>query len=364
MKTAIVHDWLINDAGAEKALEAIYSLYPSPIYTLFHNKKRFSYPEVHTSFLQNFPFSQKIYRNLLPFYPLAIEQFDLTSYDLIISSSHAVAKGVLSHPQQKHICYCYTPMRYAWDLYFSYLREAKLHRGLKAKIVKRSLHYMRNWDLLSSNRVDEFVAISHYIARRIQKCYRRQAHVIYPPVRTNFFKLDSSVSKETFYLTCGRFVPYKKMHTIVEAFQYLPKQRLVVIGDGPERKKIEKVAGKNVELLGRQDDEQMKKAMQRAQAFLFMAEEDFGIVPIEAQACGTPVIAFGKGGALETVIENKTGIFFDKQTPQALAKAIQLFETKKDRFNPYEIRKHAESFSLERFHKEFNHFIQQALERE
>ena len=364
MKTALVHDWLINDAGAEKALAAIYALFPSPIYTLFHRKDRFSYPDVKTSFLQNVPFSQKIYRNLLPFYPLAIEQFDLTSYDLIISSSHAVAKGVLSHPEQKHVCYCYTPMRYAWDLYFSYLQEAKLQRGLKAKIVKRSLHYLRNWDLISSNRVDEFVGISHYIARRIQKCYRRKAQVIYPPVRTNYFQYDSRIAKESFYLTCGRFVPYKKMHLIVEAFQQLPDQKLIVIGDGPDRKKMMSKAGKNVEFLGFQEDSSMRKYMQQAQAFLFMAEEDFGIVPVEAQACGTPVIAYGKGGALETIIENKTGIFFHEQTSQALVDAIRYFENKKDQFDPSRIRKHAEFFSQERFQKEFASLIQSTLEKE
>ena len=290
-------------------------------------------------------------------FPLAVEQFDLRDFELVISTSHAVAKGALTHPHQLHICYCFTPMRYAWDLYHEYLEPLK---GLKRLLAKTSLHRLRQWDLLSSQRVDHFIAISHYIASRIKKYYGREATVIYPPVDTDHFEISSL--KENYYITCSRLVPYKKIDVIVEAFSKLPDRRLVVIGDGPEMAKIKsKASSKNTEFLGYQPDEIYRALLAKAKAFLFMAEEDFGIAPIEAQAAGIPVIAYGKGGALETIIPDTTGIFFERQTPDALINAIKEFEKKEDLFFPEIIKAHAEAFNEERFKQEFKSFVDQKL---
>ncbi len=381
MKTAIVHDWLVTYAGAERALEQIVSLYPeADLYSLVDfipqgqrdfilNKK------VKSSFLQSFPFAKKKYRNYLPFMPLAIEQFDLSAYDLVISSSHAVAKGVLTHDRQLHVCYCYTPMRYAWDLRQQYLHESGLDRGLKGMIARMVLNYVRKWDLASANRVDHYIAISHYIAQRIKRAYSIDAAVIYPPV-----DIDSFVpyaNKEGFYLTASRMVPYKKVKLIVEAFSRMPDKKLIVIGDGPDYPKIHSVAGKNIELLGYQSPSVLKDYMQKAKAFVYAAEEDFGIVTVEAQACGTPVIAFGRGGSLETVnpLQNSehgmrnenlsapTGVFFYEQTTDALKEAVKRFEKSPDAFDTQEVRKNAERFGINRFKREFKVFVDKALRR-
>lgn len=291
--------------------------------------------------------------------PLAIEQFDLSGYDLIISSSHAVAKGVLTNSNQLHISYCYTPMRYAWDLHHQYLKEANLDRGIKGLIAKVILHYIRIWDLTTANRVNHFVTLSNYIAKRIKKVYGRDSVVIYPPVDLEKFHIGNK--RENFFLTASRIVPYKKIDLIVEAFSKIPDKKLIVIGDGPDFEKIKKKARKNVELLGYQKDEVLKEYLQKAQAFVFAAEEDFGILPVEAQACGTPVIAYGRGGALETVIENKTGIFFNEQTVESLIEAVNVFEKNQDKFDLNEIRKNAERFSKERFKREFKEFVERAI---
>ncbi|WP_457623725.1 glycosyltransferase family 4 protein [Persephonella sp.] len=366
MKTAIVHDWIVDIGGAENCLKEIYSLYPtSDVYTLLSKKEsvsRLSIPleKVTESFIKNLPKAETKYRNYLMFFPLAIEQFDLSEYDVIISSSHAVAKGVLTNANQLHICYCYTPIRYAWDLYHQYLKEANLISGIKGKIAKTILHYIRIWDLSTVNRVDHFIAISNYISRRIKKVYGRESTVIYPPVEVDKFELYTK--KEDFYLTASRMVPYKKIDLIVEAFSKIPDKKLVVIGDGPDFEKIKKKAGKNVELLGYQPFEVLKDYMQRAKAFIFAAEEDFGIIPVEAQACGTPVIAFGKGGATETVIDGETGIFFKKQSVESLIEAVKNFEDVEDKFDFQKIRKNAERFSKERFKKEIKEFIDKKIE--
>lgn len=354
MKTAIIHDWLVSMGGAEKVLQAILELYPSPVYTLVHDETMFTDQGITTSFLQKIPGSKKYYRNFLPLFPLAIEQFDLRSYDLILSSSHAVAKGVLTNPGQLHICYCHTPMRYAWDLYHSYLVDVK---GLKGKFAKWILHYLRNWDVGSLNRVDHFIANSHYVARRIKKIYGKEATVIYPPIATNLLKLQEK--KENFYLTVSRLVPYKRIDLIVEAFSHLPDKRLVVIGDGPEMEKIKFKAKQNVEILGQQSDDIVRDLFGKAKGFISAADEDFGISTVEAQAAGTPVIAFGKGGSLETVTE-KTGIFFKEQTSASLIEAIVDFE--KIEFNPLTIRAHAEEFSQEKFNSKFKAFVEEKWE--
>jgi len=368
MKFAIVHDWIIDIGGAENCLKEIYSLYPmSDVYTLVSKKeslKKLSIPEdkVTNSFISKLPFAKTKYRNYLLFFPLAIEQFDLSEYDVIISSSHAVAKGVLTNSNQLHICYCYTPIRYAWDLYHHYLKESKLDKGLKGFFAKFILHYIRLWDVSTSNRVNYFIAISKYVAKRIKKIYNKDSVVIYPPVDTDEFKVYTK--KENFYLTASRLVPYKKIDIIVEAFKNMPDKKLIVIGDGPDIKKIKNVAGKskNIEILGYQPFKNLKYYMQRAKAFIFAAEEDFGIIPVEAQACGTPVIAYGKGGVTETVVENKTGVFFYKQTFEDIINAVKKFEKIEDKFDFYIIRKNAEKFSKDRFKKEFKEFVDKKIE--
>lgn len=355
MQIAIVHDWLVVYGGAERVLEQILEVFPeADLYSLVE----FIPPEqrgflkgkaVQTSFIQKLPKAETAYRNYLPLFPIAIEQFDLSSYDLIISSSYAVAKGVITGPDQLHICMCYSPIRYAWDLQFQYLRESNLTRGLKSTLARGILHYIRQWDVRTANGVDEWISISKFIARRIQKVYRRDSVVIYPPVDIEGFTPQSQ--KEDFYLTASRMVPYKRIDLIVEAFSGMPERELIVIGEGPEFEKVKSKAGPNVKLLGYQPFSVLKDHMQRAKAFVFAAEEDFGIAPVEAQACGTPVVAYGKGGALETVTE-RTGLFFADQTVQSLQEAVRRFE--KQTFDPAEIRKNAERFSAARFREEFS----------
>ncbi|MGB9715313.1 MAG: glycosyltransferase family 4 protein [Thermodesulfovibrionales bacterium] len=361
MKVAIIHDWLVTWGGSEQVLGQIVQLYPdSDIYTLIdffpEDKRDFILnKKVTTSFIQKLPFARKRYRGYLPLMPLAVEQFDLSEYDLIISNSHAVAKGVLTNSDQIHISYCYTPMRYAWDLQNQYLKGSNLNKGIRGLISKTILHYMRIWDLSTVNRVNHFITLSHYIARRIKKIYGRDSTVIYPPVDIEKYNIGGN--KEDFYLTASRMVPYKRIDLIVEAFSEMPEKRLIVIGDGPDFGKIKNKSKKNIELLGFQRDEILKEYLQKAKAFVFAAEEDFGILPVEAQACGTPVIAFGRGGVLETVVEEKTGVFFKEQTVRSLIEAINIFEKKKDMFKPDEIRKNALRFSVDRFRREFKEFI-------
>jgi glycosyltransferase involved in cell wall biosynthesis len=359
MKTALVYDWLVTIGGGEKTLAAIEEAYPSPIYTLVCDKKKlegspFEGKIVHPSFLQKLPFANRFYRNYFPLFPLAIEQFDLSKYDLVISTSHAAAKGALTHSQQLHLCYCLTPMRYAWDLTHRYLESVS---GIRKIIAKSSLHYLRNWDIASVSRVDHFAAISQYIAKRIKKIYGREAEVIYPPVDTAL--IPFSAHKENYYITVSRFVPYKRIDLIVEAFSHLPSCKLIVVGDGPEMKKVKSKASKNVEILGWQPDAKVRELIAKAKAFVFAAEEDFGIVVVEAQAAGTPVIAFGKGAVLETVVPNKTGLFFNEQTPQSLIQTLQEFE--RQEYSPEYIHQFAQKFSKERFQKEFKDFVEKKV---
>lgn len=352
MRVAIVHDWLVEKGGAELVLKEIVACYPdAEIFSLIDflsDEERQYYiagKSVTTSFLQKLPKAKKIYRNFLPLMPFAIEQLDVSSYDLVISSSYAVAKGVITGPDQLHICYCHSPIRYAWDLQFQYLKEAGLTSGVKSTFVKWVLHKIRNWDYRSAAAVDVFVSNSSFIKRRISKFYRRDAVVIHPPVDVAGFPLVEQ--KQDFYLTASRMVPYKKIDLIVKAFAGMPDKKLVVIGQGPDFKKIKELATPNVEIMGYQPFSVLKEKMQSAKAFVFAAEEDFGIVPVEAQACGTPVIAFGKGGALETVLDGVTGIFFSEQTEVSIQQAVNRFEALT--FNPIDIRENAEKFSVERF---------------
>lgn len=368
MKIAIIHDWLVTYAGAERVLEQLLKLYPDAdlfsMVDFLSDDQRFfiSNKPVNTSFIQKLPFAKKKYRSYLPLMPLAVEQFDLSSYDLVISSSHAVAKGVITGPDQIHICYIHSPIRYAWDLQHQYLRESGLERGLKGLLAKYLLHRIRKWDVTSSNLVDKFVANSDFIRRRVKKVYRREAEVIYPPVATDDFPLVQE--KKDYYFTASRMVPYKKIDLIVEAFSQMPEKTLVVIGDGPDFDKIKKKAkgAINIELLGYQPFDVLKEKMSHAKAFVFAAEEDFGIIPVEAQACGTPVIAFGKGGVLETIVDGKTGILYDRQSIESLIQAVDSFESATDLWSPAQIRAHAGQFSNEVFLEKFKSFVDKQLD--
>jgi len=371
MKIAIVHDWLTVYAGAERVLEQMLMCFPeADLFSLvdfvpagqrgFLQKKN-----ANTSFIQHIPFAHSRYRQYLPLMPLAVEQFDLSGYDLVISSSHAVAKGVLTGPDQLHLCMCYSPIRYAWDMQHQYLKESGLDQGVKGWLAKWLLHRIRIWDVRTSNGVDKFVAISHFISRRIWKVYRREATVIYPPVDIHAFEMQEK--KENFYLTASRMVPYKKIDLIVEAFSAMPEKHLVVIGDGPELGKIKAKAGANVTLLGYQSHAVLRDHMQRARAFVFAAEEDFGIIPLEAQACGTPVIAFAKGGALETIHglddERPTGVFFKEQSIPSIKAAVDSFEQETARILPDICRENALRFAPERFRDEFKAFVEAEMDK-
>lgn len=368
MKKALIHDLLIQSGGAEKCVESFTNIWDDfDIFTLvdyLDEKEReriLKGKYATTSFIQKMPFSKKLFRHYFPFYPYAVEQFDFSEFDLILSSSFSACKGILTRPDQIHISYVYSPVRYAWDLYHQYLKEAKLTRGLKSIVVKWMLHYFRNWDAGTANRPDYYIAISHYVAKRIKKLYGKEALVIYPPVNCDKFTIGNTT--ENYYFTTSRMVPYKKMDLIVEAFKYMPDKKLIVGGDGPDFNKIKKSAPKNVELLGFLETNQLISYTQKAIAFIFAAEEDFGIAPIEAQACGVPVIAFGKGGALETIIGNyssqnevaksDTGVFFEKQTVEELIKAIEVFEKNQDKFDKETIRNQALKFDTKRFEIEF-----------
>jgi glycosyltransferase involved in cell wall biosynthesis len=360
-KIAIVHEWFVDYSGSEKVVEQFIKVFPdSKLFALIEflppTLKHFiNNKNVETSFIQHLPFAKKKYRNYLALMPLAVEQLDVSAADIVISSSHAVSKGVLTNSSQLSICYCHSPVRYAWDLYHQYLKETNLNKGIKGFLAKIILHYIRNWDLNTSNRVDYFIANSQYVARRIKKIYNREATVIYPPVNIDKFSL--CVQKEDFYLTSSRLVPYKKLDIIISAFSKLPNKRLIVIGEGPDYKKLRKMATKNVQILGYQTFEILKGYMQKAKAFIFAADEDFGITPVEAQACGTPVIAYKKGGCLETILEFETGLFFKEQTTESVLEAIHIFEERKDGFIPSNIRKHAEKFSEGRFRTEIQNFV-------
>jgi glycosyltransferase involved in cell wall biosynthesis len=361
-KTAIVHDWLVNYAGAERCVESFVNIWKdADIYTLvdFLNDEERNIilkgKRTKTSFVQSLPFAGKHHRQYLPLFPLAIEQFDLSEYNIIISSSHAVAKGVLINPDQLHITYCHTPMRYAWDLHHQYLKEANLEKGLKAFYVKRVLHRMRIWDVISSSRVNYFIANSKFVARRIEKTYRREADVIYPPVDTDKFTLNKK--KDNYYLIASRFVPYKRVDLVVEAFSKMPDKKLLVIGDGPQEKKISALAGKNIEFIGYQQPDALKKYLQEARAFVFAAEEDFGITVVEAMACGTPVIALNRGGTAETVINNKTGIHICEQSVRGITEAVKTFEQNSTYFDPEYIRRHSEQFSRQIFEDKISSYV-------
>jgi len=374
VKYALVHEWLTPKAtgGSELVVQAILnSLDSADLYALidFESTNPQSYlfgRSIGTTFLQHFPGSRNGVQKYLPLLPFAIEQLDLRNYDIILSSAHTVAKGVLTSPTQMHVCYCHTPMRFAWELTFDYLRSSRMGRGLPGIFTRYLLHQLRQWDVLTANRVDYFIANSQNTARRIWRCYRRSATVIYPPVNIERFPFLSA--KQDFYVTVSRLVSYKQVALIVRAFNQLQRP-LVVIGEGPELNAIRKLAQPNVQILGAQPNEVVEKYLSQAKAFIYAAYEDFGIAVVEAQACGTPVIAYSAGGALETVIDiyqqpkNGTGLFFRTQTVAALIEAVEKFEQCAKSFDPETIYAHASQFAPTIFQKRYLDFVENSWQQ-
>lgn len=355
MKVAIVHDWLIGMRGGEKVLEIFCEIFHNAtIYTLVYNKEKISpiinKMEIKTSILQKFPNIEKNYRYYLLLMPTIIEKFNLKKYNLIISSSHCVAKGIKKLSHQIHVCYCHAPMRYIWDMFDEYFKKAKLITKIGAKIFRP---YLKRWDIKSSQRVDFFIANSQNIANKIKKFYHKNAKVIYPPVDTNFYKF-LNLKREDFFLIVSALVPYKKIDLAINVFNEL-KLPLKIIGTGPEEKRLKEIAKGNIEFLGWQPNEKLLEYYNKCKTLIFPQEEDFGIVPLEAQACGAPVIAYKKGGALETIIENETGIFFYPQTEAALIQSIKDFDKKS--FLPLRCRENALRFSKKRFFQEIKNYL-------
>jgi len=356
-KVALVHEWFVNYAGAERVVEQMLHAFPqAELFALVDflkgdERHYLGGREVQTSFIQNLPFAKKHFRNYFSLFPMAVEQHDLRDYDVVISSSHLVSKGAITSPHQPHICYCHSPVRYVWDLYQQYLEEANLTKGFKAAIVKYMLHQLRNWDALSAQRPDYFIANSNYIANRMHKVWRVEAKVIYPPVDTNRFQISDK--KDDYYFTASRFVPYKKVDLIVQAFQKLPNKKLLVCGDGPQSQQIKALAGANVEIISHASEAEFSKYMSQAKAFLYAAEEDFGIILAEAQAAGVPVIAFERGGAAEIITHKETGILYKEQKPESLIEAILEFEKWEPNADSKAISAKAQRFSQARFIEEY-----------
>ena len=365
LKVAIVHEWFVDYSGSERVVEQLLNLFPqADLFAVVDNlppelRDFIHHKPVQTTFIQQLPWGRQKYRQYLPLMPLAIEQLDVSGYDLILSSSHAVSKGVLTGPNQCHISYVHSPMRYAWDLQHQYLAESGLTTGLKSWLARYCLHTLRQWDRQSAIGVDFFAANSRFIAKRLWKTYRRESTVIYPPVDISSFEFNPE-PREDFYLAACRLVPYKRMELIVEAFSRMPQRRLVAIGDGPGLQKVKSLAGANVELLGYQSRERLIEYMQRAKAFVFAAQEDFGITVVEAQACGTPAIAYGAGGALETVkgldYEHPTGVLFPEQTIDSLQSAVETFESTAT-IQATSCRQNSLQFSVEQFQKNISGFV-------
>lgn len=370
LRVAIVHYWLVTHRGGERVVEALAEMFPqADIFTLVYDKRSTSevirrHP-IHTSFIQKLPLAKRHYRSYLPLFPLALERFDLRGYDLVISSESGPAKGVLTSPETCHICYCHTPMRYVWNAYHDYRASAGV---LKRLAMPFFIHYLRQWDQATAGRVDYFVANSQNTARRIRKFYGRESWVIYPPLETRRFSISNSV--DSYYLAVAEMVPYKRIDLAVEAFNRLGA-KLLIVGEGPEWRRWRRLAKPNVQFLGRVEDQELVGLYASCRALIFPGEEDFGLTPLEAQASGRPVIAYQKGGALETVLgytddggraaEICTGVFFPSQTVEALMGAVRLFESVKGRFSSAFIRAHAERFDVTRFKAEMQTFVNEKL---
>lgn len=374
MRVAIVHHWLLSRAGGERVFDAIATIFPTAdVFTLFLDKQKLP-PWLHqrkisTSFLDKIPIAQKVHRHFLPFYPLAVEMLDLSGYDLVITSDSGPVKGVLTDPHSTHICYCHSPMRYLWDGYSAYYRGMP---RLAQTIFGISSHYVRNWDYSAAQRVDQFIANSRYVAGRIRKYYRRESTVIHPPINTSQSYLAGK--HEDYYLAVGRLVAYKRTDILMNACSKLGR-KLVIVGAGPERRKLERHSPRNVEFLGEVDDLELGRLYAQCRALLFAADEDFGMVPLEAQSYGRPVIAFGKGGSLESVIgsytpiseeradedTSLTGVFFEEQTADSLARAILSFESCEEMFVPQRIQSHARRFDTSIFLGHMREYIASVL---
>lgn len=362
MKIAFVHDYLVQYGGAERVLECLTEIYPyAPIYTILHNKDAmhgvFADKRIYTSYLQRFPFARSWHRIFPVLMPPAIEQFDFSRYDVVVSDSSSYAKGIITGPQTLHICYMHTPMRYAWDDCQKYTRDFYFPRLIK-KLIPFAMNYIRLWDKVSSERVDVFIANSNFVARRIKKYYRKDCAVIHPPVDTKNFSIQNSNSKENYFLMVGRLIAYKRHSIAIRAFNEM-KLPLKIVGRGPELKRLQKIAGPTIEFLSRVDDEELKKYYADCQAVVFPQEEDFGIVAIEALSCGRPLIAFRGGDIPEHMEENKMGVFFDQQTTAAVKDAIERFG--KLSFDPAYIRSKVLKFDREIFKEKMKAFIENAV---
>lgn len=363
-RIALVCDWLTNWGGAERCFMAFHEIWPdAPIYTLIYNKKKmpeFKNAKIITSELQKNPLAKKKWQFFLNKMPHQIEKFDMSEYDIVLSASHVVAKGIITKPAALHICYLYSPTRYLWDYMHLYIKEMKI-TGIKLfdKYIKRYIekrfHLIRTWDYLAGQRPDKIIAISKYIRNRTLKYYRRDTDVIYPPCNTGLYQPANKDDIKDYYLIVGRQVDYKRTDIVVEAFNKL-KLPLVIIGEGPSLKKLKKIAGNNISFLGRIPDNEVKKYYAECRAFIFPQEEDFGITPLEAQSAGRPVIAYRAGGALETILEGETGAFFEEQTPESIIKTINNFDHNK--FDSAKIRQHALEFDTEIFKKNIKNYVE------
>ncbi|MBI2634686.1 glycosyltransferase [Candidatus Peregrinibacteria bacterium] len=358
-KIALVFDWMTCRGGAEKVNIALHSLFPkAPIFTSIFNAQKFPEMEkaaVTTSFIQHLPFAKSRHQLYLTFMPYAYELFDLSGFDIVISSSHAAAKGIITKPETLHICYCHTPMRYAWDNWQNYIREYNMNRLFK-KIAKRRMHKIRLWDRLAADRVDHFIANSSIVEKRIQKYYRRPSTIIHPPVELSKFKIAPAT--KGYYLAVGRLIPYKKFDLIIETFNQIGLP-LKIAGTGNMEKELRLRAKGNIEFLGHVNEQKLAELYSECEALIFPQVEDFGITPLEAMASGRPVIAYAQGGALDTVIDGKTGIFFKKQTPVELKAAIEKYQKTKDEFGPKELRRHAGQFDRGHFEQKFLKYVEE-----
>ena len=358
LKIAIVCDWLTTAGGAEKVIQAIHEIFPqAPIFTtLYHPKKvrGFENATVHTSYLQNLPFIKNNHQMALPLMPAIFESMNLDNFDIVISSSHSCAKGIITKPTTLHICYCHSPMRYAWDNHHAYVNEYTMNPIMK-RLGRNMMHNIRMWDRLSAERVDAYCTNSHFVQKRIQKYYRKVANVIHPPVDTRRFR--PLKGEKTYYLAVGRLTPYKKFNMIIEAFNALERP-LIIVGTGVEEKKLKAVAKKNITFLGHISDEDLPDIYAQAKALIFPQVEDFGITPLESMASGRPVIAYKDGGALETVKEGVTGVFFREQNAVSLVKAVYDFESEYKNFSPDKIQEHAKKFSTNTFKEKFIAYVE------
>lgn len=359
LRIAIVHEWLEKWAGSEAVIEQLIKCYPNAkIFSTVNflsekDKQRLGGRSVQTSFIQKLPFSRRFFRNYLGLMPLAVEQFDLSGFDIVISSHHAVAKGVITGPDQLHVSYVHSPMRYAWDFQATYLRQSGLSRGLKGAYIRWLFHRLRNWDVRAATGVDTFIANSNYIARRIRKTWRREAFVLPPPVDLERFA--PATDRKDYYIVVSRLVPYKRVDLVVEAFRQMPDRKLIVVGSGPDEGLVQKAAAgaANISLRGHVSDADLQMLLSEARAFVYAGEEDFGISLVEAQASGVPVLAYGRGGACDIVRPGETGLLFDAQTTESIVAVVNEFERQSSHMTSEKCHENAMEFSNDNFRARF-----------